>query len=348
VDRHEPASLERLTQTLLAGRAALPEPLRTAPLGLCLSGGSDSCVLAFVARQAFQSAPEAFPGGVAAFHARHDLRGSESDGDAASVRELCGRLGIALTELDATVSHGPGLEARARTARYAAIRQAAGPATLLATAHHRDDQTETVLLRLMRGAGPVGLRGVHALRSDGIWRPFLPVPRQDLDQACREANWTPRQDSSNQDPVYARNLLRLRLVPALESEFPGFADRVASLADAAQSLEPFLERALSRLADRIRLRDDEQGFSCDLSLLPDPASDPELELLFDRAWTRLGRRPWANAQRTRLLSDAASGTTGRRTGGQNEIAIWGGKQLRIERQIAYSTEGRRPQWSVQA
>lgn len=334
MDPHEPSTLERLTQTLLAGRTALPEPWRTAPLGLCLSGGADSCVLAFAVWRAFQVAPEAFPGGLVAYHARHALRGSESDGDAASVRELCGRLGIALTELDATVPHGPGLEARARAARYAAIRQAAGPATLLATAHHRDDQTETVLLRLMRGAGPVGLRGVHALRSDGIWRPFLPIPRQDIDQACREAGWTPRQDSSNQDPVYTRNLLRLRLIPSLESDLPGFAERVASLADAAQSLEPFLERALSRLADKIRLRDDEQGFSCDLSLLPDPASNPELELLLDRTWTRLGRRPWAKAQQTRLLSDAASGTTGRRSGGQGEIAIWGGKQLRIERRIA--------------
>jgi len=333
VDPHEPSTLERLTRTLLAGRATLPEPWRTAPLGLCLSGGADSCALALAASRAFHALPDAFPTGIQAFHARHALRGSESDGDAASVRELCGRLGIALTELDAAVSHGPGLEARARTARYAAIRQAAGPATLLATAHHRDDQTETVLLRLLRGAGPVGLRGVHALRSDGIWRPFLPIPRQDLDQACREAGWAPRQDSSNQDPIYARNLLRLRLIPSLESEFPGFADRVASLADAAQSLEPFLDRALARLADRIRLHDDSHGFSCDLSSLPDPASDPELDLLLDRAWTRLGRRPWADAQRRRLLSDTASGATGRRSGGQGEIAIWGGKRLRIERQL---------------
>jgi len=67
--------------------------------------------------------------------------------------------------------------------------------------------------------------------------------------------------------------------------------------------------------------------------LPDPASDPELDLLLDRAWTRLGRRPWADAQRRRLLSDTASGATGRRSGGQGEIAIWGGKRLRIERQL---------------
>ncbi len=330
MDRHEPSALERLTSALLAGRRALPEPWRTTPLGLCLSGGSDSCALAFAAWGAVQDVPEAFPGGVCAYHAHHALRGSESDGDAASVRELCGRLGMALTEVDAAIPHGADLEARARTARYEALRQAAGPATLLVTAHHRDDQTETVVLRLLRGAGAVGLRGIHSLRTDGIWRPFLPVPRQELDQACREAGWIPRQDSSNRDTIHARNLLRLRLVPALESEFPGVSLALASLADAAQSLEPFLERALSRMADSIRLSEDAHGFTCDLSLLPDPASDPELELLLDRAWTRQGRRPWADIQRKRLLSDVASGTTGRRGGGQNEIAIWGGKRLRIE------------------
>lgn len=334
MDPHEPSALERLTRTILEGRRALPEPWRTAPLGLCLSGGPDSCALAFAAWRASQADPEVFRAGIGAFHARHALRGGESDGDAASVRELCGNLGIALRELDAAVPHGPGLEARARAARYDAIRQAAGPATLLATAHHRDDQTETVLLRLLRGAGAVGLRGVHALRSDGVWRPLLAAPRMDLERACRESGWTARQDSSNLDPRYARNLLRLRLIPSLESEFPGFAGRVASLADAAQSLEPFLERALCRLADRIRLREDSHGFSCDLSSLPDPACDPELDLLLERVWTRLGRRPWADVQRRRLLSDAASGAAGRRGGGQDEIAIWGGKRLRIERRHA--------------
>lgn len=334
MDRHEPFALERLTRILLEGRLALPEPWRTAPLGLCLSGGADSCALAFAASRASHAAPDAFSGGIRAFHARHALRGSESEGDAASVRELCGRLGIALDELDAAVPHGPGLEARARAARYQAIRHSAGPTTLLATAHHRGDQTETVLLRLLRGAGVVGLRGVHSLRSDGIWRPLLSAPRAELERACLEAEWPPRRDSSNQDPRYARNLLRLRLIPALESEFPGFADRVASLADAAQSLEPFLERALSRLAEKIHLRQDDRGFSCDLSALPDPATDPELELLLDRAWTRLGRRPWAHSQRSRLLADVADGTTGRRAGGQGEIAIWGGCRLRIERRRA--------------
>jgi tRNA(Ile)-lysidine synthase len=268
---------------------------------------------------------------VSAFHARHALRGADSEGDAASVRELCGRLGIAWTETDAKVGLGPGLEARARAARYASLREAAGPGTLLATAHHCDDQAETVVLRLMRGAGAVGLRGIQALRSDGVWRPLLDVPRADLEAACAEAGWTPRQDLSNLDTRFARNELRHRTLPGLEADHPGISTALAALARSAQELEPFLERALQRLAAAIELRLDDRGFACDLSNLEHPSADPELELLLDRTWTKIGRRPWARTQRVRLLEDVASGAAGRRAGGQGETAVWGGGRLRVEK-----------------
>jgi tRNA(Ile)-lysidine synthetase-like protein len=331
VDHHEHASLEGLSRQLLEGHRSLPEAWRAAPLGLCLSGGADSCALALAAAQAFRTEPNEFPGGIVAYHARHALRGSASDGDAASVRELCGRLGIALTEVDALVVAGPGLEARARQTRYRSIRDAAGPGVLLATAHHRDDQTETVVMRILRGAGPVGLRGIHVLRPDGIWRPFLETARADLEAACTQAGWIPRQDASNLDTSFARNELRHRTLPVLESEHPGLSRKLAALAESAQRLEPFLERALERLAASVQMRRDDRGFSCDLSGLDDPSRDPELELLLEQAWTKFGRRPWAREQRVRLLEDAASGAAGRRDGGQGEIAIWGGKRLRVEK-----------------
>ncbi len=329
--RDDGSALGRLSAGLLEGLGALPTPWKNAPLGLCLSGGADSCALALAAAQAWREAPILLPRGISAFHARHALRGSASEGDAASVRELCGKLGIAWTEIDARVEPGPGLEARARAARYDAIRGAAGPEVLLCTAHHRDDQAETVLLRLLRGAGATGLRGIHALREDGVWRPFLGHSRADLEAACAAADWEPRQDLSNLDTSFARNDLRHNLLPALESEHPGTTAALAALAQAAQALEPFLERALERLVATLDLRLDARGFSCDLSILDDPATDPELDLLLERAWTRLGRRPWARAQRTRLLADVARETTGRRAGGQGEIAVWGGRRLRVEK-----------------
>ncbi len=294
----------------------------------------DSCALALVARQALDCRPDQFPGGMIGYHARHALRGSESEGDAASVAELCGKLGLALVIVDAKIEPGSGLEARARLARYSRVRQAAGDSTLLLTAHHSNDQAETVLLRLLRGAGVVGLRGIHSLRFDGVWRPFLRAFRQDLARVCAQSHWAGREDSSNLDLTFERNFLRRQFLPLLESEHPNLSDALVKLAESAQQLEPFLERRLERLSNSLGLQFDPLGFSLDLSgadLDSSLSLDPELDLLLERAWTRCGRRPWAHAQRTRLLSDVASGSAGRRTGGQGEIAIWGGKTLRIER-----------------
>lgn len=333
MDHHDQSPIGRLATAIRLGMDRLSEPWRNSSLGLCLSGGTDSCALAIAAWRASNAQSGLFPGGVTAYHVRHALRGSESDGDAASVRELCGRLGVALVELDAKIEPGPGLEARAREARYHCLREAAGPDCLLVTAHHLEDQAETVMLRLLRGAGPVGLRGIHAFRSDGIWRPFLDCSRRDLISACQEFGWAPRQDSSNCDTSFERNNLRHRVLPELEAQFPGYVHALVALGNSAQRLEIHLERALDRLGRSVGFQVDSNGFSLDLSSLPESGSaaeDPELEILMERAWTRCGRRPWAKEHRRRLLADAASLRVGRRLGGQGEQAIWGGGKLRIE------------------
>ena len=320
-------ALRRLTESVIQGRSTLGH-WSDRPLVLCLSGGTDSSALAF----AVHRGREEFPGGVQAAHVMHHLRGTESDGDATSVRELCGQLGLPLTLLDAIVEPGPNLEERARDVRYATLRQAF-PHSLLATAHHLDDQSETVVLRLLRGAGARGLGGIARLRDDGIWRPFLSHSRSTLEAACTQARWTARIDSSNLHRTFARNRIRLDFLPGWEAQEPGISRGLASLAESAQALAPFLERGLDRLASSISLEIDLNGFSLDLSHWPPdrppPHEDPELDLLLERSWTRTGRRPWAKAQRLRLLQDA-SGRSGKRTGGQSETAVYGGGRLRVE------------------
>lgn len=316
-----------LTESVLQGRSTLG-PWSDRPLVLCLSGGTDSSALALAAH----ACRDAFPAGVQAAHAQHRLRGSESEGDAESVRELCGRLGLPLTVLEATVGSGPNLEERAREARYAALREAF-PHALLATAHHRDDQSETVVLRLLRGAGARGLGGIARLRDDGIWRPLLAHPRSTLEAACAQAGWTGRTDSSNLQRTFARNRIRLDFLPDWEAAEPGIGRSLSSLAASAQALAPFLERGLDRLAWSLQLELDPDGFSLDLSRWPSdralPSEDPELDLLLERTWTRVGRRPWAKAQRTRLLQDCL-GHSGKRAGGQSETAVFGGGRLRVD------------------
>jgi tRNA(Ile)-lysidine synthase len=276
---------------------------------------------------------ELFPAGVEALHVRHGLRGEESEGDAQAVRELCARTNLPLREIEAPVATGPGLEARAREARYGALRRAA-PHSILATGHHLDDQAETLVLRLLRGAQARGLVGIRPWREDGIWRPLLGVRRNRLDDLCREEGWTPRFDSSNADRTFQRNGIRLDLLPAWESETPGVACALAELARSASDLDPFLERALDRLSEAVSLRTDHAGFALDLASWPSdrppPGDDPEFRLLLERAWTRSGRRPWAAMHRNRLVSDVWSGAVGRRSGGQGEAAHFGGRRLRVE------------------
>ncbi|HNY31421.1 MAG TPA: tRNA lysidine(34) synthetase TilS [Fibrobacteria bacterium] len=319
--------LPGLTESVHRSLEEIPPAWRGCPLALCLSGGADSSALALLlVRREFR---ERLPTGMEALHVRHHLRGAQSQGDADSVHELCGRLGLPLRILDAPVASGPGLEARCRQARYHALRQAA-PRTILATAHHRDDQAETVLLRLLRGAHARGLAGIHPWRDDGVWRPLLGADRADLESICRSEGWRPRFDASNGDRRFFRNEIRLDLLPRWERESPGIAHALADLADATHRLAPHLERALDRLADRVGLAIDPRGFALCLEGLDDPCVDPELALLLERTWNRVGRRPWAGQQLSRLLADASRPGAGRRKGGQGETAIWGGRRLRVE------------------
>lgn len=213
--------------------------------------------------------------------------------------------------------------------RYLALREAA-PRSILATAHHLDDQAETVILRLLRGAHARGLAGVKPWREDGIWRPLLAHRRGELERICQGAGWVPRTDSSNTDRAFRRNAIRLDLLPDWEHQSPGLTEALAELAAASDRLAPHLERALDRLALRLRLKIDRTGFSLHLGEHPFPEQDPELALLLERTWSGLGRRPWADQQRRRLLADASRQPAGTRKGGQGETAFWGGGSLRVE------------------
>jgi len=183
-----------------------------------------------------------------------------------------------------------------------------------------------LVLRLLRGAGPAGLRGIHALRDDGIWRPFLGLSRRDLEERCREAGWAWRDDSSNRDQRFLRNWIRHAWLPEggqeLERALAGVATAAARLASALEARMAFLERSAS-------LSCDPSGFRLDLRPWSDDPAHPELDLLLERAWTSCHRRPWAAQQRRRLVEDTLSMRTGRRRGGQGETAIWGGGTLQV-------------------
>jgi tRNA(Ile)-lysidine synthase len=229
---------------------------RPTSMAVALSGGLDSMALLRLAHD------WAGQQGIAlhAFHVDHGLS-PHADAWLAHCASACAALGIAFDVRRVTVEKGKsGIEAAARKLRYAALGEMcrAHGATLLLTAHHLDDQAETVLLQLLRGAGPAGLSGMDtANRAPGLLgdpdlvmaRPLLAVSRAELEAFARQENIAWVEDESNLDARYARNALRHTVMPALAEAFPGFQQRIArSAAHAASSQRLLDELAAQDLA----------------------------------------------------------------------------------------------------
>ena len=183
-------------------------------------------------------------------HVNHKLRGKESEDDEQFVAKLAEGYGLALESLAKSADRAQvaGIESAARRDRYRffASLASAGKATTVATAHTLDDQAETVLMRLFRGAGVRGLAGILprlALREGGrvrgeAIRPLLSFRREELRDYLRDRGQGWREDSSNRDVSFLRNRLRLRLMPLIAKEFGAPAvEHIADLAEIARAEE---------------------------------------------------------------------------------------------------------------
>ncbi len=201
------------------------------------SGGADSAALLRMLHAAQAD--------VTAVHVNHGLRGAESDGDEAFVRELCRRLNIPLLVYQADPPPNPG-EDWARKARYGFFRRAMAEtgAAALVLAHHRDDQAETMMLHLLRGAGLNGLTGMAAdAVVDGVRmiRPLLGYSRAELRAYLTEKGQIWREDGSNAENRYLRNALRHELLPVMEQLAPGASQRIAAAAGLLREDEQTLQ-----------------------------------------------------------------------------------------------------------
>lgn len=196
------------------------EPWRQAPAWwVAFSGGVDSAVLLHLLARLRDA--HALPP-TAAIHIHHGLQ-AVADSWVALCRAQCEALGIALTIRHVRVGEGASLERAAREARYQAFAGLLGKGEVLLTAQHQDDQAETLLLRLLRGAGVRGLAAMPASRplGDGqLVRPLLGVARAELEAwACREQlAWI--EDPSNLDIRLSRNFLRHEILPRLAQHWP--------------------------------------------------------------------------------------------------------------------------------
>jgi len=199
---------------------------------LAISGGLDSmCMLHYFAKKNIHAA-----------YVNHGIR-EDANEDSKLIKKKCEEYGVPFYELsiDKKIFEGKNnFEALAREARYNLLfelKKKLG-ADFLATAHHKNDQAETVFLRIARSTGLKGLRGILAEREDGVIRPMLKFTKEDLkkyaEQNCIE--W--REDSTNKSTHHFRNKVRLQILPKIEEECKGTIDRLAHIAELAQKIYP--------------------------------------------------------------------------------------------------------------
>lgn len=250
---------------------------------LCaVSGGADSiCLL-----HALYHLRDELGFTLIAAHYNHKLRGAESDGDEAFVRQFvelcCGQeilhngavlppvpLYCAFGDVQGEARRrGAGLEETAREMRYTFLRQTAREtgAQLIATAHNADDNGETILFHLARGAGLRGLTGIQPKSGDLI-RPLLTTPRKEIEAYLAFHSLPHREDPSNRDTAYSRNRIRHQVVPVLDSLFPGFAGRIADTAALLRADEAYLSEQAWALLDQATPRNG--GLSIPAAVLAD-------------------------------------------------------------------------------
>ena len=213
---------------------------RGARLCVGLSGGVDSVVLLDVL---LALAPQ-YQWQISALHVNHQL--SPHAGEwARFCRRLCRERGVPLRVVKVSVARGDSIEAAARDARYAAYRAQAAPHVVLA--QHQDDQAETLLLQLLRGAGVKGLAAMPPARADvlrpglQVLRPMLGVTRCDIETYAAQHDLRWIEDESNTDSYYLRNFLRQDILPRIETRVPAYRATLAraagQAAEAAQLLD---------------------------------------------------------------------------------------------------------------
>lgn len=251
------------------------------PLAVAFSGGMDSSVLL----HALAHSPAARARGLRAIHVDHGLQ-ADSTKWAAHCRAIAVALAVPLQVIGVRVERdsGTGLEDAARRARHAAFAQALGHGEFLALAQHRGDQAETVLLKLLRGAGPEGLGAMRARRECGegfLWRPLLEVPRaalRDYAQA-HELRWI--EDPSNAQAYLSRNFLRHEILPRLQQHWPQAEAALAHSARWQRAAADYLDAEVTAALDKLRGNEpatlDWRGWLA----LPDALRDPVL-----RRWLR--------------------------------------------------------------
>lgn len=236
---------------------------------LGLSGGPDSLCLLHILTEFRKELGFS----LSCVHLNHLMRGEKAEEDVLWLRAYCAKLDVPLTVEHCDVREtakkkGISVEEAGRIARQNALwscgeklKKSEPGRVLIAFAHNRDDQAETVLMRIFRGTGVHGLSAMEYSRADGMIRPLLDTPRKAVEDYCFEHNLNPRWDYTNASKEFTRNKLRLDLIPSLQKEYnPGLKECLVRLANNAREDDSFLELlACENISNAIFFDTGEQG-----------------------------------------------------------------------------------------
>ena len=245
-----------MADTLALNRTLLRPGMRVA---VAVSGGADSVALL---RALIEAAPE-IGLVLSVAHVHHGIRGAEADEDAEFVSALAAEHGLAFYRKDvdaprAAKENRETLEEASRRLRYQWFSELLGSdvADAVATAHTLDDQAETVLHKLLRGAWTEGLGGIFPVvvqRKGMILRPFLDVRREEIEAWLSKIGQPVKEDSTNADVTYTRNRLRRELIPALAAFNPQICWHLANLATLARDEDAYWQGELVRILPQLLL-----------------------------------------------------------------------------------------------
>jgi len=235
---------------------------------VAISGGADSVALLLTLHAANTTPRESLGVGLSAAHIHHNLRGEEANADQQFVEDLCIGLDIPLhlhhADIPTRVAEARAqgdpetIEEAARNARYEFFNTliASGHADSVLTAHTLDDQAETVLMKLLRGAWTEGLSAIHpvvTLQKGRVLRPFLNTRRADIESFLKSINQSWREDSTNTDTSFTRNRVRRELLPQLHTFNPNLDQTLANLAELAREEETRWQTELARVLPQLLL-----------------------------------------------------------------------------------------------
>ena len=242
-------------QLVKKGRLISPHKLAglapNSPMLLAFSGGADSVALLDMMQKEYPSAP------ILLAHVNHGIRGEEAIRDRTFCQKVAKERGLEIAILDADIpaiakEKGQGLEEAAREVRYAffadLMRERNIP--ILLTAHHADDHLETILFRIARGTGLAGLCGIAPMRPfyEGyLVRPLLGFTKQKILWYCKENDLSFVTDSTNTDTAYARNLIRAKVIPVLESLYADATHRAVRMGVELSEDDDYLKEVAGQL-----------------------------------------------------------------------------------------------------